>query len=610
MAIRALSDRVISLIAAGEVIVRPASAMRELVENSLDASATRVAVRIEGGGASLIEVEDDGIGIVADELALAVARHATSKLRDDDIESIATMGFRGEALAAMGAVSHLTVASRAKDSEHGASISVNYGKSEEMRPLAMAQGTKVSLQDLFAKVPARLKFLKKPQTENGHHLDALQRLAIAFPDVVFSLHFDGKQKLMLPASDVAARVREILGEELMDNSLLCEGGRDHSHVKGYASLPTYSAASSSLLYCYVNRRPVRDRLVTAAVRAAYGDSLPRGRHPMGVLFLSIASEWVDMNVHPTKAEVRFRDPYGVRTLIVHTIRDAIGRGGARVASSVHERAAAIVHKTKAPPPPASMPARRSSQPMDETPSLPLVMSSQPSPPSSPPADFAASPPSSPPTDFAASPQDITPLTQSPLGDAVAQIHDMYIVAQTARGMVLVDQHAAHERIVYEKLKQQWRAGEVTSYALLVPVVVHMARAEQMAVLQAKEMLFKWGFAVDEFGKEAITVRTVPHLLKDVAIEKLIKELAQCLLPSGSDDEKQRAEEQIERTQEAVLSLVACHGSVRAGRVMNKSEMNALLRSIEQTPLAGQCNHGRPVYVEFSSQQLGRFFERH
>ena len=210
----------------------------------------------------------------------------------------------------------------------------------------------------------------------------------------------------------------------------------------------------------------------------------------------------------------------------------------------------------------------------------------------------------------ASPQDTTPLTQSPLGDAVAQIHDMYIVAQTARGMVLVDQHAAHERIVYEKLKQQWRAGEVTSYALLVPVVVHMARAEQMAVLQAKEMLFKWGFAVDEFGKEAITVRTVPQLLKDVAIEKLIKELAQCLLPNGSDDEKQRAEEQIERTQEAVLSLVACHGSVRAGRVMNKSEMNALLRSIEQTPLAGQCNHGRPVYVEFSSQQLGRFFDRH
>ena len=597
MAIRALSDRVISLIAAGEVIVRPASAMRELVENSLDASATRVAVRIEGGGASLIEVEDDGIGIVADELSLAVARHATSKLRDDDIESIATMGFRGEALAAMGAVSHLTVASRAKDSEHGASISVNYGKSEEMRPLAMAQGTKVSLQDLFAKVPARLKFLKKPQTENGHHLDALQRLAIAFPDVVFSLHFDGKQKLMLPASDVAARVRQILGEELMDNSLLCEGGRDHSHVKGYASLPTYSAASSSLLYCYVNRRPVRDRLVTAAVRAAYGDSLPRGRHPMGVLFLSIASEWVDMNVHPTKAEVRFRDPYGVRTLIVHTIRDAIMRGGARVASSVHERAAAIVHKTNAPPTPASMPARRSSQPMDETPSLPLVMSSQPSPPP-------------PPDDMTASPQDTTPLTQSPLGDAVAQIHDMYIVAQTARGMVLVDQHAAHERIVYEKLKQQWRADEVTSHALLVPVVVHMARAEQMAVLQAKEMLFKWGFAVDEFGKEAITVRTVPHLLKDVAIEKLIKELAQCLLPSGSDDEKQRAEEQIERTQEAVLSLVACHGSVRAGRVMNKSEMNALLRSIEQTPLAGQCNHGRPVYVEFSSQQLGRFFERH
>ena len=599
MAIRALSDRVISLIAAGEVIVRPASAMRELVENSLDASATRVAVRIEGGGASLIEVEDDGTGIVADELALAVARHATSKLRDDDIESIATMGFRGEALAAMGAVSHLTVASRAKDSEHGASISVNYGKSEEMRPLAMAQGTKVSLQDLFAKVPARLKFLKKPQTENGHHLDALQRLAIAFPDVVFSLHFDGKQKLMLPASDVAARVREILGEELMDNSLLCEGGRDHSHVKGYASLPTYSAASSSLLYCYVNRRPVRDRLVTAAVRAAYGDSLPRGRHPMGVLFLSIASEWVDMNVHPTKAEVRFRDPYGVRTLIVHTIRDAIMRGGARVASSVHERAAAIVHKTNAPPPPvpASMPARRSSQPMDDTPSLPLVMSSQPSPPP-------------PPDDMTASPQDTTPLTQSPLGDAVAQIHDMYIVAQTARGMVLVDQHAAHERIVYEKLKQQWRADEVTSHALLVPVVVHMARAEQMAVLQAKEMLFKWGFAVDEFGKEAITVRTVPHLLKDVAIEKLIKELAQCLLPSGSDDEKQRAEEQIERTQEAVLSLVACHGSVRAGRVMNKSEMNALLRSIEKTPLAGQCNHGRPVYVEFSSQQLGRFFDRH
>ena len=593
MAIRALSDRVISLIAAGEVIVRPASAMRELVENSLDASATRVAVRIEGGGASLIEVEDDGIGIVSDELPLAVARHATSKLQDDDIESIATMGFRGEALAAMGAVSHLTVASRAKGSEHGASVSVNYGKSEEMRPLAMAEGTKVSLRDLFAKVPARLKFLKKPQTENGHHLDALQRLAIAFPDVVFSLHFDGKQKLMLPASDVAARVRQILGEELMDNSLLCEGGRDHSHVKGYASLPTYSAASSSLLYCYVNRRPVRDRLVTAAVRAAYGDSLPRGRHPMGVLFLAIAPEWVDMNVHPTKAEVRFRDPYGVRTLIVHTIRDAIMSGGQRVASSVHERAAAIVHKTKAPP----LPAKR--QPMDDTPSLPLAM-----PPQNP-------MPSSAPDESVAQPQEESaPLTQQPLGDAVAQIHDMYIVAQTARGMVLVDQHAAHERIVYEKLKEQWRAGDVTSHSLLVPVVVHMARAEQMAFLQAKQMLLKWGFAVDEFGKEAITVRTVPHLLKDVAIEKLIKELAQCLLPSGSDDEKQRAEEKIERLQEAVLSLVACHGSVRAGRVMNKSEMNALLRSIEQTPLAAQCNHGRPVYVEFSSQQLGRFFERH
>ena len=593
MAIRALSDRVISLIAAGEVIVRPASAMRELVENSLDASATRVAVRIEGGGASLIEVEDDGIGIVSDELPLAVARHATSKLQDDDIESIATMGFRGEALAAMGAVSHLTVASRAKGSEHGASVSVNYGKSEEMRPLAMAEGTKVSLRDLFAKVPARLKFLKKPQTENGHHLDALQRLAIAFPDVVFSLHFDGKQKLMLPASDVAARVRQILGEELMDNSLLCEGGRDHSHVKGYASLPTYSAASSSLLYCYVNRRPVRDRLVTAAVRAAYGDSLPRGRHPMGVLFLAIAPEWVDMNVHPTKAEVRFRDPYGVRTLIVHTIRDAIMSGGQRVASSVHERAAAIVHKSKAPP----LPAKR--QPMDDTPSLPLAM-----PPQNP-------MPSSAHEESVAQPQEESaPLTQQPLGDAVAQIHDMYIVAQTARGMVLVDQHAAHERIVYEKLKEQWRAGDVTSHSLLVPVVVHMARAEQMAFLQAKQMLLKWGFAVDEFGKEAITVRTVPHLLKDVAIEKLIKELAQCLLPSGSDDEKQRAEEKIERLQEAVLSLVACHGSVRAGRVMNKSEMNTLLRSIEQTPLAAQCNHGRPVYVEFSSQQLGRFFERH
>jgi len=600
MKIRRLPEHVVNRIAAGEVIERPASAVKELVENSLDAGASRVDVAIRDGGKSLISIIDDGIGMTPDELRLAVERHATSKLPEDDLEHIRTLGFRGEALPSIGSVGRMTITSRTAGSEAAWSLTVDGGKVGVPAPAALSKGTRIELRDLFYATPARLKFLRADRTEAAQIADALSRLAMARPDVSFSLLDGERTKIKLEATQgelLDARLRRlggVMGKEFAENALAIDSEREGMRLTGYAGLPTLNRGNAQLQYLFVNGRAVKDRLLFGAVRGAYADFLARDRHPLVALFLEIDPALVDVNVHPAKAEVRFREAGVVRGLIVGALRHALAEAGHRASTSVAATALGAIRPGGSGP---SLPFGRS---YPERPSYPApgvseaAMAFQ-----APYPDTTGLAPTAPPTAVSGG---VAENDAFPLGAARAQVHETYIVAQTGDGIVIVDQHAAHERLVYERMKSALDQEGVRRQGLLIPEVVELDEAEVERLTARSAEFAELGLILEGFGPGAVVVREVPALLGQVDVQGLIRDLADELAELGdSFGLKERLEE--------VCGTMACHGSVRAGRRLNGEEMNALLRQMEATPHSGQCNHGRPTYVELKLADIERLFGR-
>jgi DNA mismatch repair protein MutL len=618
MPIRRLPPETVNRIAAGEVVERPASAIKELVENALDAGATRVEIQADGGGLSRILIADDGHGMAADQLALAIERHATSKLElddagDVDLLRINTLGFRGEALPSIGSVARLTITSRSRDGGDAHSITVNGGDQKPVAPAGFPgqHGARVEVRDLFYATPARLKFMKSERSEAMAISEEIRRQAMAHEAVAFTLDLDGKTTLRLPAEHPgdAGRLRRLaalLGRDFEANALLIDQERDGVRLSGYAGLPTYSRGNAAHQYLFVNGRPVRDRLLQGALRGAYADFLARDRHPAAVLFIDIDPLFVDVNVHPAKAEVRFRDPALVRGLIVGGLRHALAAAGHRASTTV---AADVLAGFQAP---AGAPAYSPSQPAAQgwtgwqgwaAPAtttaqiLPGLNERSARVETADGQSWAAAPFPAP-----ADAGQPTELIDYPLGAARAQLHGTYIVAQTRDGLVVVDQHAAHERLVYERMKVQMARGAVTRQALLTPEVVELDPSEAMRVVARAEELAELGLIVETFGGGAVLVRETPALLGDTDVQGLIRDIADDLAEHGA------ALALSERLGE-VCGTMACHGSVRAGRMLSAPEMNALLREMEATPHSGQCNHGRPTYVELKLHDLEKLFGR-
>lgn len=590
MNIRRLPANLVNQIAAGEVIERPGSALKELVENAIDAGATDIDVALEQGGIALIRVRDNGRGMGQQDLALCVERHATSKLSDDDLLAIHFLGFRGEALPSIGSVARLSITSRARGSEHASSIRVDGGEVSEVMPAALSEGTLVEVRDLFYATPARLKFLKSPRSELNFAVDMVERLAMAHPDIRFRLSHDGRTLRDFPAlqSDwfdaAPKRLEKIIGSGLAANIAPVDGLREGLRVTGFAGLPTYHRATSQAQYLFVNRRPVRDRLLLGVIRAAYQDLLARDRHPVAVLFLEVPTDQVDVNVHPAKAEVRFRDAQLVRGLILGSLKAALADVSQRASTTVAEQALAAF--TPAYAPPQHYGSAAPSYVMNEA--AQLLWRSENLPPQHRTAAYAE------------------PLSQAlqgaPLGAAVAQLHQTYIVAQTKDGLVIVDQHAAHERLMYEKFKAEMSAAGVARQALLIPETVTLSDAQAERVMARAHEWSQLGLIIEPFGESTILVREVPAMLGDADVAGLIRDLADDL--SLYEDGLALGDKL-----EAVLSTMACHGSVRAGRALSLYEMNALLRQMETTPFSGQCNHGRPTYVSLKRSDVEKLFGR-
>jgi DNA mismatch repair protein MutL len=607
MTIRLLPPNLVNQIAAGEVVERPASVVKELVENALDAGARRIDIHLRDGGRSLIVVEDDGQGMSREELALSVERHATSKLPDDDLVHIHSFGFRGEALPSIGAVGRLAIASRARGADAAWSIAIDGGVKSAPEPAARGEGTRVELRDLFYAVPARLKFLKTPRSESNAAQEIVERLAMAHPDVAFTLRDEERLALRLPAigadllQDPAAatleRLGAIMGRDFADNAARLDALRESVRLTGFAGLPTLNRATSIQQFLFVNGRPVKDRLIIGAIRGAYQDFLARDRHPMVALFVDLPAEEVDVNVHPAKAEVRFRDSALVRGLIVSAIRAALAEAGHRASSTV---AASTLGSFTAPTQfPTQLSAPTASRgytpgPARSSPALAAQAMAAFAPLSAEIDRPSARVESEPATDGAPA--------SHPLGVARAQLHETYVVAQTADGIVIVDQHAAHERLVYERMKVALDSGTVARQALLIPEVVELDAPNAERLVARASELAELGLVIEGFGAGAIVVREVPALLGQSDVRGLVQDLADELAELGD------ALSLKERLQE-VCSTMACHGSVRAGRRLTQLEMDALLRQMEATPHSGQCNHGRPTYVELKLADIERLFGR-
>ena len=608
MPIRLLPPSLINRIAAGEVVERPASAVKELVENAIDAGARRIEVMLREGGRTLIVVRDDGDGMNRDELELAVERHATSKLPDDDLVHISTLGFRGEALPSIGAVSRLTIASRKRGERDAWSVSIEGGAKSDVTPAALGDGTRVEVRDLFYATPARLKFLKAPRTELGHAEEVLARLAMAHPGIAFVLEDEARSVLRLEACDAGLlgdaaaaqlkRLGDIMGREFADNAMKVEAEREDCRLTGYAGLPTLNRATSAEQYLFVNGRPVRDRLLFGAVRGAYRDFLAGDRHPMLALFLELPAEQVDMNVHPAKTEVRFRDPGLVRGLIVGALKHALAGAGHRATTTVAEMALGRARIEGAAP---NLPWS-GGQARGGTISHRLAESSVAAwAPLASEGNAALAGFDAPSARMEQAPAAET-ASPHPLGAARAQVHETYIVAQTADGIVIVDQHAAHERLVYERMKEALAAKGVARQVLLIPEVVELDGTAAERLAARADELAELGLLIEPFGNGAIVVREVPAMLGAVDAKGLVQDLADELAELG-DTMSLR-----ERLGE-VCSTMACHGSVRAGRRLTVEEMNALLRQMEATPHSGQCNHGRPTYVELKLADIEKLFGR-
>jgi DNA mismatch repair protein MutL len=598
--IRLLPTVLVNRIAAGEVVERPASAVKELVENALDAGARRIEVALREGGQSLIVVTDDGHGMDRDSLALAVDRHCTSKLPDDDLTAIATLGFRGEALPSIGAVARLTLTSRVPGAAEAWSLAVEGGAKGAPVPAAHPPGTRVEVRDLFYATPARLKFMKSARTERDQALDTVKRLAMAHPTVSFQLSDDDRVLLRLNAAPLSdpfeerlARLAAVLGRDFADNALLIEAERSALRLSGFAGLPTLNRPTAREQYLFVNGRPVRDKLLHGAVRGAYHDFLAGDRHPMVALFVDLPGEEVDVNVHPAKAEVRFRDPGLVRGMIVSALKQALTAAGHRASTTV---AGATIEALR----PGLTPYTGQGGYRPAQPYLPPGMAERIAPyygPAAAPRLDLDAPAAAPPS------ADLEPaLEQFPLGAARAQLHGTYVIAQTADGIVIVDQHAAHERLVYERMKQALEAEGVKRQMLLLPEVVELDPSLAEALAQRRDDLATLGLVLEAFGPGAVIVREVPALLGDMDIAGLVKDLAEEIAELGAGFS-------LAEKLETVCGTMACHGSVRAGRRLNAAEMNALLRQMEATPHSGQCNHGRPTYVELKLADIERLFGR-
>ena len=608
MTIRLLPEGVINRIAAGEVIERPASVVKELVENAIDAGARTIEITLEESGRRLIRVADDGRGMARDELPLALARHATSKLAEDgDLWSIATLGFRGEALPSIAAVSRLTLASRAAGSDNAWSTETSGGEPGAPTPAARPQGTTVTVADLFYATPARLKFLKAPRTESGHAADTVKRLAMCHPAIGFTLTDDGRSLLRDGPHDDAptgrlARLALVMGRDFAQNALPIDAEREGVRLTGYAALPTLNRASAQHQYLFVNGRPVRDRLLHGAVRAAYADQLHRGRHPMAALFVDLPPDAVDVNVHPTKAEVRFRDAALVRGLIVGALKRALAAAGHHAATTVADDTLAAMRPHAGGVARGGAPADRSyGAPLPSHAPLLAEAQTRYQAPLDAPSARVESPP---PFDETAAPVETRegPPAAYPLGVARGQVHGTYVVAQTGDGIVIVDQHAAHERIVYERMKTALADTGIQRQILLIPEVIELDDAAVGRLEARADEFADLGLVLERFGPGAVVVREVPALIGNGDTQGLVRDLADEL---ADWDEATTLRERLGD----VCSTLACHGSVRAGRRLNADEMNALLRQMEATPHAGQCNHGRPTYVELKLADIERLFGR-
>jgi DNA mismatch repair protein MutL len=582
MPIRALPELLIDQIAAGEVVDRPSSVVKELVENSLDAGASRISVALEQGGKRLIRVVDDGQGIAHDELELALTRHATSKIGSlADLEAVNTLGFRGEALPSIASVSRLTLASRPADSDHAWQVQVKAGQPAAPAPAAGDKGTRVEVRDLFYNVPARRKFLRTDQTEFGHVDELLKRMALARFDIGFELRHNGRVlRTLPPATDAAkqsARVAKLCGREFLDHALQIDARGNGLGLLGWVAEPRYNRARADRQFFFVNGRAVRDRVIAHAVRQAFSDVLFHGRHPAFVLFLEIAPGAVDVNVHPQKHEVRFRDSRTVHDFLYSTLHRGlaeagVGAGAPRPGTEVG----------RAPGWPAGAPRQAA---------VPLGVQEQ--------IDRYAQLVSAPGVDSgdAAGDEEIPPL-----GFALAQLHGIYILSQNRHGLVLVDMHAAHERITYERLRSGWSGEGIKSQQLLVPVTVHVSESEAGLAERHGAELRKLGLDCDRNGPESLLVRRVPTLLQNADLAALLKDVLAELASDGSSN-------RIESEVDEVLSGMACHGSVRANRLLGIAEMNALLRDMERTERSAQCNHGRPTWVQLDLAGLDRLFLR-
>ena len=582
MRIRRLQASTINRIAAGEVIERPASAVKELVENAIDAGATQIDVAFRGGGKNLIRVTDNGYGMSREELALAVERHATSKIPDDDLVNIATLGFRGEALPSIGSVARLSITSLERGSADAFAVLVEAGALTGPSPAALSSGTEVDVRDLFFATPARLKFLKTDRSENAEALDVLRRLALAHPEIGFSFVTEERRWLDAPSGETrAARVARIMGSEFMENAVPISGGGEDVVIEGFAGLPTFQRAQGTLQYAVVNGRPVKDKLIAGAIRGAYVDVMPRGRFPAVALFVRCARDRVDVNVHPAKTEVRFRDPGFVRARIVSAIRHALAGGLKGDTVAARDTVQSFGQTARPFTPPPSWQPRYEGFTEEKQAAFEIQM---------------------PLASAVASAAVEEPTVEHPLGVARAQLHGNYIVAQTAKGMVLVDQHAAHERIVYERLKRERAEQGIATQHLLVPQVIELDGATIGSVLSVAETLAQAGLVVEGFGEGAVVVREVPAALSGGNIPALLKDIA--------DDARELDHlGTIDERLNHVLATFACHHSVRSGRALRPEEMNALLREMEVTPNGGQCNHGRPTFIELQMADIERLFGR-
>src|SRR3989440_52005 len=596
MPVRQLDESIINRIAAGEVVERPASVAKELIENALDAGARRIEIVTQAGGRSLIRVTDDGEGMRCEDLVLAVERHATSKLDGDDLLAITTLGFRGEALPARGSVARLMIVTRQGAEPNAWAIEVDAGEKSSLKPAALSEGTRVEVRDLFYATPARLKFLKTDRTEAEAIRDVVRRLAMSRPDVAFTLAGEERAPVTwgpaLPgAAGRLARLGDVLGTDFRANAVDVRGGREGLAIEGYAALPTYTKGNTLSQYLFVNGRPVRDRLMLGAVRGAYADYLPRDRHPVVALFITVEPREVDVNMHPAKIEVRFRDSGLVRSSIVRALQEALARDAQRAATTGGEATIAAFRPN----------VPRRGWDWRNSPAFPIQGATAL-------AGFAEAAQAvfdtgTPLADVRAETADAPPdLLDRPLGAARAQLHETYIVAQTRGGIVIVDQHAAHERIVYERMKAALEKSGVARQILLIPEIVELDETDVERLTARASELAKFGLVLEAFGPGAVAVSETPSLLGKTDAQAMVRDLAEHM---AEWDEALP----LERRLMHVAATMACHGSVRAGRRLKPDEMNALLREMEATPNSGQCNHGRPTYVELKLGDIERLFGR-